>query len=355
MCRMSLTDEQINLLDFDSTQTFDSEQKSLFSTGLETNGATTVTTAAHIVPSTQHAQQQHTITASVPHQPQLTTTMSLSPELIEKSKSALEINVQAEYKVKVPPPPVNLNGPPVDDDDFIPPEPPARTDYGKKALVGPSSSPLPQDRRHPFCLGVGGAKLSSVEIHGSVSRIRDQLSHVVLQGEQNSSSRECASPSILQAMSVPEAVVEDVPDDAVESVDDDANEVIMMDPKNFYMVYLLKTSAFLHSCVAFLMMISYYKLKVKQSTPRLLGESHRCLRSRWSFSNGRKRSLGSSNSKAPGSSISPVRTVPGFSPICHGNGTSWSSVPSRFPIVIGTNSSRRKCETNTRISSITMN
>ena len=63
-------------------------------------------------------------------------------------------------------------------------------------------------------------------------------------------------------MSIPEAATEEVPDDAVESVDDDANEVIMMDPKNFYMVYLLKTSAFLHSCIAFLMMISYYKLKV---------------------------------------------------------------------------------------------
>ena len=57
-------------------------------------------------------------------------------------------------------------------------------------------------------------------------------------------------------MSIPEAATEEVPDDAVESVDDDANEVIMMDPKNFYMVYLLKTSAFLHSCIAFLMMIS---------------------------------------------------------------------------------------------------
>ena len=64
--------------------------------------------------------------------------MQLSPELIEKSKSALEINVQAEYKLKAPPA-VNANGAPADDDDFIPPEPPARTDYGKKALVGTST------------------------------------------------------------------------------------------------------------------------------------------------------------------------------------------------------------------------
>jgi len=55
---------------------------------------------------------------------------------------------------------------------------------------------------------------------------------------------------------------DDIPSDAVESIDDDDNEVIMMDPKNFYMIYLLRTSAFLHSFVAFLMMISYYKLKV---------------------------------------------------------------------------------------------
>ena len=55
---------------------------------------------------------------------------------------------------------------------------------------------------------------------------------------------------------------ESVPADAIEPIYDEESEVIMMDPKNYYMVYLLKTSAFLHSCVAFLMMISYYKLKV---------------------------------------------------------------------------------------------
>ena len=89
---MSLTDEQINLLDFDSSQTFDNEQKSLLTNHLDSStGATTVTTNAHIVPSTQHLQHQHSITASVPHQPQLTTTMQISPELIEQSKSSLEV------------------------------------------------------------------------------------------------------------------------------------------------------------------------------------------------------------------------------------------------------------------------
>jgi len=53
-----------------------------------------------------------------------------------------------------------------------------------------------------------------------------------------------------------------VPSDVIERIDEDENEVIMMDPKNFYMIYLLQASAFLHSSIAFLMMISYYKLKV---------------------------------------------------------------------------------------------
>jgi len=224
--KMSLTDEQINLIDFNDSQTFDNDQKPLFSNHLDSNGATSVTTTAHIVPSTQHLQHQHSVTASVPHQPQLTTTMQISPELIEKSKSSLEINVQAEYKIKTPT--ININGNLVEDDDFIPPEPPARTDYGKKALA-------------------------------LVARNYHQLKFMAL----------CLAFVInflmlfYRAMAVPDAAAEEVPDDAIESVDDDdANEVIMMDPKNYYMVYLLKTSAFLHSCIAFLMMISYYKLKV---------------------------------------------------------------------------------------------
>lgn len=43
------------------------------------------------------------------------------------------MNILAEYRQK--PSTVNSNATTVEDDDFIPPEPPARTDYGKKALV----------------------------------------------------------------------------------------------------------------------------------------------------------------------------------------------------------------------------
>jgi hypothetical protein len=92
---MSLTDEQINTLNFDSVQTFDSDQKSLFVNDIDSSkGSSSVSTTAHIIPSTQHAQHQHTITASVPHQPQLTTTIHMSPNLIEKSKQALEVNLK---------------------------------------------------------------------------------------------------------------------------------------------------------------------------------------------------------------------------------------------------------------------
>ncbi len=44
-----------------------------------------------------------------------------------------KVNIQAEYQQKTPA--ITLDGTGVEDDDFIPPEPPARTDYGKKALV----------------------------------------------------------------------------------------------------------------------------------------------------------------------------------------------------------------------------
>lgn len=75
--------------------------------------------------------------------------------------------------------------------------------------------------------------------------------------------------STLKAMALETSDAESGAEDAIEPVDDDDNEVIMMDPKNFYMVYLLEISAFLHSSVAFLMMISYYKLKVrKEKTKR---------------------------------------------------------------------------------------
>ncbi len=134
VCRMSLTDGSANLLNFDSVPTFDSDQKSLFMNNIDSSlGQTSVTTTAHLIPSTQHNQRQNSITASVPYQPQLTTTIHMTPNLIEQSKHALEVDIQAEYQQKTPA--IKLSGTVVEDDDFIPPEPPARIDYGKKALV----------------------------------------------------------------------------------------------------------------------------------------------------------------------------------------------------------------------------
>jgi hypothetical protein len=89
---MSLTDDQLDLLNFDSLQTFDADQKALFVNNLDSSMPSTVTTTAHITPSTQHTQHQHSVTATVPHQPQLTTTIHMSPNIIEKSKQALEVN-----------------------------------------------------------------------------------------------------------------------------------------------------------------------------------------------------------------------------------------------------------------------
>jgi hypothetical protein len=65
-------------------------------------------------------------------------------------------------------------------------------------------------------------------------------------------------------MPVSAATNQGIPSDAIERVDTDEDEIITMDPKNYYMIYLLQTSAFLHSSIAFLMMISYYKLKVSK-------------------------------------------------------------------------------------------
>lgn len=73
---MSLTDEQINGLNFDETT-----QNHIDSS----KGVTTVTTTAHLTSATQ---SQQTITASVP---QLTTTAQLSSNFIEKSRQALEV------------------------------------------------------------------------------------------------------------------------------------------------------------------------------------------------------------------------------------------------------------------------
>ncbi|CAF2800627.1 unnamed protein product [Rotaria sp. Silwood2] len=217
--KMSLTDEQINILNFDSVQTFDADQKPLIVNNIDSSTGqslpSSVSTTAHLMPSAQHMPHQHSITATISNQPQLTTTMNIPSKVIEKSKQALEINVQAEYQQKNPTLTPSLST--VDDDDFIPPEPPPRTDYGKKALA-------------------------------LVARNYHQLKFMAL--------------CLAFALPLVTAAEEPVPSDAVERIDDDENEVIMMDPKNYYMVYLLQISAFLHSCVAFLMMISYYKLKV---------------------------------------------------------------------------------------------
>lgn len=86
---MSLTDEQINTLNFDSVRTFDADQKPLFVNSMDSS----VTTTAHIIPSTQHTAPGHSITASVPHNPQLTTTINMSADMVEKAKQALEVNI----------------------------------------------------------------------------------------------------------------------------------------------------------------------------------------------------------------------------------------------------------------------
>ena len=134
---MSLTDEQINLLNFDHLRALDSQQKPLLINSLDSSPGqslpSSVVTTTQLAPTTYYNQNQHSITASVPHQPQLNTTLNMSQDLIEKSKQALQVNIQAEYQQKQPS--SNIGGPVIEDDDFIPPEPPRRIDYKKKALV----------------------------------------------------------------------------------------------------------------------------------------------------------------------------------------------------------------------------
>lgn len=175
---MSLTDEQINALNFDSLRTFDSDQKPLLVNSMDSS----TTTTAHLTPSTQHTTAQHSITASVPHNPQLTTTMHMSSDMVEKAKQALEVNVQAEYQQRTTMRAVNPNN--ADDDDFIPPEPPARTDYGKKALVHICT--YLHCKTIPFSsIGSRSTKLSSIEIRRPLSCFHHQFSHVVLQGNSS--------------------------------------------------------------------------------------------------------------------------------------------------------------------------
>ena len=204
--------------------------------------------------------------------------------------------------------------------------------------------------------GFGGSKLPSVKIHGAVSGIHNQFPHALLQGRSCPSLGQESLTWSLQAMTPPDAASESVPADAIERIDDEESEVIMMDPKNYYMVYLLKTSAFLHSCVAFLMMISYYKLKVGISPcTNVVLIIWTLPRFRWWSSSEKRRSRENWSSKAPGSLTSRVKPIRGSSPTSHVNGTNWWSVRDRFLILTGTSSSRRKCEINTRTSSISMN
>lgn len=90
----------------------------------------------------------------------------------------LKINVQAEYRQKTPT--VAPNGAVVEDDDFIPPEPPPRTDYGKKALVSTDTVALLR-LQSSTSLGTRGTKLPSAQVHGFVPSLRHQLSHALLQ------------------------------------------------------------------------------------------------------------------------------------------------------------------------------
>ncbi len=96
-----------------------------------------ITTTTQLTSSTYNNRQP--VTTSVPHQSRLNTATNLPQNIIEKSKvnysyshiylnivGFSKVNIQAEYQQK---------GTTVEDDDFIPSEPSARTDYGKKALV----------------------------------------------------------------------------------------------------------------------------------------------------------------------------------------------------------------------------
>ncbi|CAF1123978.1 unnamed protein product [Adineta steineri] len=228
--RTSLINQQGNLVNVDDTRIFDSQQQSLFVNNIDSskqqNLPSSVITTAHLTPVHYRNQNQYSITASVPHQPHLNTTINLSQNLIEKSKHAFEVNIQAEYHQKGSS--SNINSAIVEDEEIIHSETRVRTDYGKKALA-------------------------------LVARNYHLLKFIAL----------CLAFVInflmlfYKAIPTPStAAGEAIPSDVVEHFDNDDNEIIMIDPSKHYMIYLLKTSAFLHSSIAFLMMISYYKLKV---------------------------------------------------------------------------------------------
>ncbi|CAF0782285.1 unnamed protein product, partial [Didymodactylos carnosus] len=211
-----IPDDQVNVLNFDnnmSAQAFE-EHTPLFinnidqTTGQSTSTAksvTTTTATTSLITSPIQSQQQ-TVTASVAS-PQLATTIHMKPQNSEKTKAALEVSVKAEYEQK----PISAINSTVEDDDFFHPEPPPKSDYGKKAMA-------------TFV-----------------------INFLML---------------FYKAIAFPTGGAQLIPDEGIDGEDEDENEVIMIDPKNYYMNYLLRSSAFLHSCVAFLMMISYYKLKV---------------------------------------------------------------------------------------------
>lgn len=138
---MSLTDEQLNLMNFDPSQFLDNEHKSLLNGHSELNSS----------PTTNNFSNQQTSTTNG-HQPN--STIDVKPN---------------EFTPKLAN--INLGSSTVEDDDFIPPEPPARKDYGKKALVRFFFRDEPKIRRTFFVSCFQGArcsKLSSTQIYGTL-------------------------------------------------------------------------------------------------------------------------------------------------------------------------------------------
>ncbi|CAM4882414.1 unnamed protein product [Rotaria socialis] len=206
--RMSLTAEQIRQLSLDSTRSLDSQHKS----SLMTNGDSAV------------SQSLTTTTVAVPFKSQTTTAING----IEKSKSALEGNTQVEHQQKRIS--STVNGMAAEEDDSTPAAPPAGTDFGKKALA------LMARNYHTL-------KLVALCLAFLINFLLLFYKAIPI------ATAFTDSGSLEQ--------IEDGDDG-----DDDDNEIIVMDPKNHYLIYLLRLAAFLHSLFAFLMMISYYKLKV---------------------------------------------------------------------------------------------
>ncbi|CAF3021990.1 unnamed protein product, partial [Rotaria sp. Silwood2] len=221
--RMSLTDEEINLIVTDSTRMIDSHQKPSFMHNIDLSSGQYLSSS---ITSTT-TQFSPSITTSGPYRSQSITATSMSQNGIEKSKRALEVNTQAEYQQRRTS--ANTNNITGEDDDVTPSEPPTRTDFGKKALALMA--------RNYHTLKLMALCLAFI------------INFLML---------------FYRAMPLAAIVNEPGSSDDMEQVDEDENdnEIIVMDPKKHYMIYLLQAAAFLHSSIAFLMMISYYKLKV---------------------------------------------------------------------------------------------